>query len=280
MKPGIYYDIPFAEYQTWPGYNPSLVKVGLSDSMKAMRHVQIHGSDSTDDMDLGVATHDAILQDEIFKSKYEVWTGQRRAGKEWDAFCEACGALAKKVITAAQYQACLAMRDAVKEHAAAQELLAGDGRCEVSMVWVDSSTGLLCKGRMDYLTFNRLVDLKTTNDPSPHGFTRQAARLKYHVQIGAYLDGLWELGHQCESAHFIAVGNKPWHDVVRYDISPQVIRKGIEKWKHGLSRIAECERTGCWPGCAPEPLEFTLPEWAAESSGVTVGGESVFEEVF
>jgi hypothetical protein len=277
-KPGIYYDVSFAEYQSWEAYNPSIIKVLLDDSPLAMRHTQLNGSESTDDMDLGTATHDALLQPRVFEANYVVWEGPRRAGKAWEAFCEENAG--KEIITATQLQACIAMRDAVRSHAAAYELIAGDGRCEVCIVWVDSATGALCKGRMDFLTTRRLVDLKTTNDPRPFAFTRQATKLQYHVSMGAYMDGLWELGHQVETAHFIAVGNKPWHDVVRYDIAPQAIRKGIELWKHGLGRAVECERMGFWPGCAVQPVEFLLPDWAMgmNSPEITVGGEPVFEQ--
>lgn len=280
IKPeiGIHEGVPFDVYQNWDAWNPSTIKVLLDESPMAMRHTMDEGSESTDAMNLGTACHLAILQPDQFQARIVVWPEGRRAGKVWDAFeAEHAG---KLILTAKEYNACLHVRDSVRAHKPSAELLGLDGRAEVSIVWEDSATGALCKGRIDFLTDTCIPDLKTAADPRPFAFTNAAVKYGYYISMGAYLDGLWSLGHQAETAHFIVVGNKPWHDVVRYDMSPASLRAGLRKWQDGLKHALECERLGRWPGCAPEPVQFELPEWAmgGGESLITVGGESVFNE--
>ncbi len=277
-EPGVYFDVPFDEYQQWDAWNPSTIKIGLDESMMAMKHVMDMGSESSDSMDLGTACHLAILQPDLLSSRIVVWPEGRRAGKVWDAF-EAEHAN-KLILTAKEYAACIHIRDCVRAHRPAADLFGTDGRTEAVIVWEDSATGAMCKGRTDWLAETFIADLKTAADPKPRGFMNAAVKYQYYVSMGAYMDGLWTLGKQIETAHFVVVGNKPWHDVVVYDMSPQSIRVGIERWQKGLARALECERLGRWPGCAPEPVVFELPEWVTggAESLVTVGGEAIFED--
>lgn len=276
-EPGVYYTVPFSEYARWDAFNPSSVKVLLADSAMAMRHTIDHGRESTDSMDLGRAEHCCLLEPEKFEYAYRVWTGGVRRGKEWDAFEDKALADDCEVLTQKELEACIAMRDSVLAHEASRELLAGRGSAEVSVVWNDPGTGLLCKGRIDWLGGHKLVDIKTASDPKPWAFITQATKLLYHVSIGAYVDGLKQHGIDIESAHFIAVGNKPWHDVVRYDIAPSALRRGRQLWIEGLQRVAWCMKHDQWPGFCSDPCAFELPEWAMGESALSIGDEPAFE---
>lgn len=276
MEPGIYKQIPFGEYASWPGWNPSAIKTLLAKSPGAMRYGQQHPS-STDSMDIGRAAHSAILTPELFGLEYVVYPGARRAGKDWDLFCEEHAG--KEIMTASQYEAVLGMSDAVRAHRPAADLLSEAGDAEVSLAWTDPSTGAACKGRIDYLS-SRSISLKTCADSSPRAFSRQAADLYYHVAEAAYLSGLWANGSQCDQVFFICVNNRPYHDVVVYEASPSFMRRGLDLWEQGLRRVLECERTGIWPGACPETFLLELPTWAQGLATEFVSdGEPVFEEV-
>lgn len=285
--PGIYHGVPFSEYAAWKAWNPSTVKILLSDSPMAMRHTIDHGRESTESMDLGRAEHCCVLEPVRVEQTYAIvpafhrdpanvtvdgkpstMTTTKYVKEKRAAFAKENPG--KELIEADEYEACLTMRRSIYNHAAASELLTGQlGNAEVSIVWIDKQTGLVCKGRIDWLDIlMRLTDLKTTVNPQPWAFISQATRLQYHVSMGAYSAGLEALGKPVSSAHFIAVGNKPWHDVVRFDLADSVLRVGREQWHVGLQRIAHCIKTNSWPGIAAEPFPFELPAWSLGESDV------------
>lgn len=273
IRPGIYYDVSHEEYRSWPFWNASTIKTLLMESAGAMQYERENPSEPTDDMELGTAAHAAILQPQVFEAAYVVFPGPTRRGNAWEQFKEEN--TGRTIITASQLQKIIDIRDAVRGNQSARELLDGDGRAEVSIVWHDGVTGAMCKGRIDFLAGARLVDLKTCADPCPRAFINQAAKLHYHVAIAAYVSGLWTLERQVETAHFIAVANKPYHDCVRYDIRPSALHRGRELWEYGLSRALECERNGRWPGTCPEPFEFELPQWAMGKAPEVIESETV-----
>lgn len=280
-EPGIYHGIPFNVYASWDAWNPSTIKVMLSDSAMAMRHTMQHGRPSSESMDLGRAEHCCVLEPLRVAECYAIMPAYERdeanvtekgtrstskatlyyKGKV--AEFEAAN-VGREIIEADDYARCVRMRDAIYAHQSAPALLREPGHTEVSIVWRDKQTGLLCKGRIDWWVpaQHRLVDLKTAADPRPFAFLSQVARLHYHVSLGAYVAGLEAHGHETEYTHFITVGNKPWHDVIRYDNEPSMIRHGRTLWHTSLQRVAWCIKNDQWPGYCAEPYPGELPAWA------------------
>lgn len=268
IAPGIYYGVGFAEYASWRAYNPTTVKKLIDGSPLAMRHYIDHGGDDdTAAMRLGRASHVAVFEPDEFLRRYVLWAGTRR-GKEWDAFCDANEG--RDILRESEYELALSIRDAVRGHDSACELLSG-GNAEVSIVWKDT-TGLLCKGRIDWLFTGadgcRIVDLKTARDHRPFRFQRQYANLLYHVSVAAYCDGIKTLTGATASAHTIAVESSAPFDVIRYDLPGVTVRDGLKKWKSALQRIVWCEQNKTWPGYAAEPLTLELPEWALDQASL------------
>lgn len=261
-EPGIYYGIPFADYQRWDAINPSKLKLLISDSPKAMWWAALHGKETTGAMELGGAVHAAVLEPDTFDSRFAFYPGPVRRGKSYDEFCDANPG--KVVLTIGDRHNCGLIAEAVRGHASSAELISGDGAAEVSVVWRDKGTGLMCKGRIDWLPrdCSRLVDLKTTRDPKPMAFTRQSYNLLYHVSLAAYMVGLSQFVDAPGSAHIIAVGNQPPHDCIRYDLGDALIRRGRDEWHTGLQRAKWCMDHNDWPGFAAEPYPLELPSWA------------------
>lgn len=295
IEPGIYPDVPFDVYKAWDAWNPSTIKVMLGDSAKAMRHVIDNGRESTESMDLGRAEHCCVLEPVRVVDTYAVMPpyeldednatgkGERSTSKATKYYKSMRLAFEKKnpskeIIEQADYERCISMRDSIFAHESAPQLLREAGRAEVSLVWNDPGTGLLCKGRIDWLS-TKVVDLKTASDPRPWAFLTQVAKLFYHVSIAAYVEGLGVLGRAVESAHFITVGNRPWHDVIRYEIQESMLRHGRREWHTALQRTAWCIKNDSWPGFCDEPYPAELPTWAVpqdEADAVSVGGEAAF----
>jgi hypothetical protein len=266
--PGIYRDVPFAEYEQWNAWNPSKIKTLLSKSPRALRYALDHGSASTAAMDTGKAAHMAILEPEKFADAYTVYEGGRRQGKAWEDFQTAN--MDKEIIKADEYADLIGMNTAVNTDPVAGPLLAGDADHEVSIVWIDPATGLLCKGRIDRLNRDGLiVDLKTTSDPYPHGFRHTFVKLAYHVSLAAYAEGLEEIDGNRHDVKIIAVQSAPPFEVIVYQPSRETVLTGSDMWRRGLDTVAECLRTGVWPGAETKAVPLDLPEWAVEQNQVT-----------
>lgn len=281
IEPDIHHDVRFDEYAAWPFWNPSTIKVMLSDSARAMNHTLKNGRPSSDAMDLGRAEHCCVLEPFRMSDTYAIMPHYERDDENVTAAGHKSTSRAtayykaksaefaakhgdREIIEEDDYRRCVAMRDAIMAHESAPALFEGLGRAEASIVWDDPETGLRCKGRIDWLQIElrRLTDLKTAANPQPWAFSQQVAKLHYHVSMGAYVDGLSVLGYPMESVHFVVVGNKPWHDVIRYDCEPSLIRHGRKQWHSALQRVRWCIKNNQWPGFCAEPFPLELPSWA------------------
>ena len=87
-KPGIYYDMPEAQYRSAPSWSPSVVVKGLV-SMLQLDYDRRNPVEPSQIMQFGTAVHCSILEVDLFPLRYVLWGGGRRAGKEWEAFKDA-----------------------------------------------------------------------------------------------------------------------------------------------------------------------------------------------
>lgn len=279
-EPGIYPRVLFNDYLKIEAYNPSLAKELIEVSPKSMKHVKDNPKPRTPAMHIGAATHKLTFERADFNSAYAIWEGDRRSNK-YKEFKKEQAEAGKEILLGPEYDEIRLIEEAVKAHKASMELLEQDGQAELTIIWIDSQTGLLCKGRIDW-RHDGITDLKTAKDVRPYYFGTDAARRLYHVSIGAYIDGLRTLGEVVDGAYFIAAKNCGDHDVVRYDLSESFIRKGITEWHRALCRIKWCVKNNQWPGIADEPYPLELPDWAThddEVESITIGGKAAFERI-
>ena len=86
------------------------------------------------------------------------------------------------------------LAEAVRANTAAAELLSGDLVCEASVLTTDAITAVDMRARPDgwRKDIACLLDLKTTIDPSPEGFARQAANFDI-TSKKVFTGELWSL---------------------------------------------------------------------------------------
>lgn len=251
----------FDEYRAIDAVNFSTLKA-MKRSPLHYRYAMEHPVEATSAMQVGTATHCMVLEPSQFPPRYVVWTGGRRAGKEWDAF-EASN-LDKTIIKADEYDYCVAMRDAVHSHPAAGPILA-QGEAEKVIQWVDPETGLACKGRLDWVG-GSIADLKTTQDADPRRFGGVAARYGYHEQMAWYRWGVeCALGLVDMPCHLITVESAAPHDVVVYTLDELTLGAGLESARELLRRVAACRASGEWPGRYAGETTLNFPRWAFDS---------------
>ncbi|GLX85092.1 hypothetical protein tloyanaT_13440 [Thalassotalea loyana] len=177
--------------------------------------------------------------------------------KRWDAFNAEHGH--KTFITDEQFKAVKKMRDAVVSHPFGSRLVA-NGTPEISYWRRDNQTGLIVKCRLDYQLGDLAVDVKTCQDSSPKAFTRHALQYGYHVQDSFYrfVTGLKEFAFLAVEKQAPCVVTAP----LLFDKDAR--RLGQLQFRKALNTIAECEKTGIWPGHAQGVVTMELP--AYESS--------------
>ena len=217
---------------------------------------------------LGRAAHCAILEPAEFSSRYAVYSGRRdartRAYQEWQAKHPGVTALRES-----DYDAVMAMAEAVRNHRVASRHLQG-GRAEETITWTDPRSKLLCKGRLDYVRPDGLVDLKTTSKIAPDRWLRDCATYLYHGQVAWYHNGATLAGAISRDADLpviIAVETSAPYDVAVYRMTHEAMSTGLDLVRALLDRYVACTAADLWPGVAPEEIPLELPSWADDGRG-------------
>lgn len=150
----------------------------------------------------------------------------------------------------------------VYAHAAAKSLLSS-GQSEMTVAWRESAFDLDCKARPDFYTPGLCVDVKTCQDASLEGFSRQVANLKYHVQAYHYLRGLTCMtGAAHETFRIIAVETKAPFAVAVYELDFGSLERANQLWNKAMGLYAQCMTLNEWPAYSENIQPLGLPAWA------------------
>jgi exodeoxyribonuclease VIII len=250
MQPGFYSGLSLSDYHAAPG----LSKSDLDLIARSPAHYRHGDREETPARRLGTAAHACVLEPETWEHRYARAQGRRRVDTATD----------RTVLTAAEWDTCLRLRDAVWNHPTCQDLLS-DGTAESSAWWLDPETRLLCKCRPDWSRPGLLLDLKTTMDASPAGFARAVERYRYHVQAAYALDG-WRAagGSSIERFLLVAVEKTAPFAVALYDLPAAALTSGRALYRRDLATASDCLSRQHWPGYDPAivtlPLGNTRPE--------------------
>lgn len=182
---------------------------------------------------------------------------------EYQAACVAAAFPGKEALTEKQRVVCVEATAAIRGHRVASGLLRG-GVVEEALTWTDPDTGLACKGRLDYLRPDRVIDLKSSRDPSPSKFERDAVNYGYAAQVAFYHEGAVAARRVSggERPCVIAVRTKDDFDVAAFRLTQTAFDTGRAICRNLLHRLAECIEADYWPGVAPEMRDLDLPPWA------------------
>lgn len=274
LTPGTYPNVPANEYHRWPAASQSLLKIMRDRSPAHARWQMLNPTEPTPAMQFGTALHMAVLQPELFDQEYVVAPDvdrRTKAGRAvWEDLLETYDA--DSILKADEMQRIQAMRESIMANPTARALI--DGERELSALWNDKDTGVLCKARFDVVNrrAGAIVDLKTTNDASPSKFPRSIYDYGYYIQAAHYLAGALTLGLDVDLFAIVAIEKEPPYAVAVYQIEDQALVAGEDELRQLLSTYARCQETGEWPAYGDQAVRITLPRWAWSEVEERVGG--------
>ena len=236
------------------------------------------GKEETDAMKFGRLAHMAILEGEKFKERYRVmprFSGLTKDGRESEQSGEARdkrkawladqppGAV---VVTEEERDQLLGMIDSVLAHPVASELLKNGGT-EVSGYYVDPKTGVKCRIRTDFLSFDgdTLVDVKTTLDCSIQEFSKQVWNRRWDFQLAMYSAGVEAITKQKPKQEvFIAIEKVPPYEVAVYVADDVLMTIGRVDYRRALDKLHACIQANRWEGYSDGIQNLFLPKYVLD----------------
>jgi exodeoxyribonuclease VIII len=278
-EPGMYEGIDREVYFSWPYANKSFLDHFEKSAAHALVEKQ-HPRAPTPAKILGTHIHLATLSDDF--DRYAMCAPiNPKTGKQHDrrttpgmaAWADAeRKARGRQILGLGEYNTCKVMRAAWRADPTSNELLSGEGKNEVAIVWDDPETGVRCKALIDRLTthegWSYVIDLKSTLNASPEGWPYEVERYRLHRQACFYLDGMsMAVGEFPRRFAFMAMEKikGPPYTVggpMIYVATDSVIEQGRMEIRALLRRYRDAIDSGEWAGY-PRGLQFFhLPERA------------------
>lgn len=267
MEPGIYSNISNDDYHAGEGVSKS----GLwTLYKKTPLHYKLQKVKTTTAMEIGTATHTAVLEPENFE--HEILKGpEDRRGNKWkDAQAEAAQE-GKILLVAKDYEKVQHIRDSVHKSPTISAFVVGgtegDKMVENSAYWKDPETGVLCRVRPDLVrnSYNIMLDLKTASDANPDLFARDVVKYGYHMQNAMYLEGWNQAGGQkIDQFMFLVVENEYPFATAIYTLDEEAVQAGRKAFRKSLNQYATCSKSRKWAGYGDLPKCLSLPKWALE----------------
>lgn len=217
---------------------------------------------------LGSVVHKLVLEHEDFDNEFAVMPKidkRTKAGKiEYEAFLEAN--TDKDIVDSETYETACKIAESVRNHPIASKLLT-NGKAEQSFFWKRDE--IRCKCRLDWLRNDGIVvDLKTTSDASPEGFTKSASNFRYYVQAAWYLEGLKRNGINAENFIFIAVETVAPYQVCVYAADDTFLKLGETESTEDFEKYKKCVETQNFEGYETKIHSLSLPAWKMKGAEV------------
>lgn len=278
LEIGWHTDIPEEIYHSWDLCSNSRLTRMHDSSPAHMRWDVEHPReradyskpvDLNDALSIGTAAHFAILQPDLFDTRYfrcpDDLNRSTKEGKAiWaDLLAEHVGKIGLKAET---WDQCRAMASRVWENLDARVILQSAGQIEVSGIFVPTFEGQMpiCKMRIDKLSeqFGFTADIKTCRSANIRKLEREIFERGYHRQGCLYGNGGRALGVEVDRHITIAVEKDAPNAVAVFVMKSDAIALGQQQLIPLLETYRACERANEWPGYPSGLVEIGVPAWA------------------
>lgn len=287
-KPGIYHDVPFETYLKWDAISNSRITL----AMRSLLHFKTgFVKQETKSMRLGTFLHCGVLEPLAISMRYAVMpayelnaenvtkSGESSTSKATSYYIAMrnqfiANNLGKQIVEKSFYDLLVGVSKALSRSERAREYLGDKCETEVSAVWVDEETGLLCKCRYDSLNTG-INDLKSTADAMK--FTKSIANFGYHRQGAHYQDGWVALTGEVKPVRLIAVEPAEPFGTRSAPVNEDAIDVGRSEVRTVLRAIADAKSSGNWTGYE-DPSSWCLPAYYGggdDEIELTVNGETI-----
>jgi hypothetical protein len=161
------------------------------------------------------------------------------------------------------------MIESVLDHPVANAMLK-NGVAEATIKWTDRDTGIMCKGRPDFITFEpngdyHLIDFKTSRNIQRGSFTKDIISMQYHLSMAFYADGLMEVyGRLPSSISLFPVEKTSPHEAAVFIFEDEWYEIGKQMYKAGLNLYKKCIDEGKWPRFQHNAQTIAMPQWAQD----------------
>ena len=273
MEPGIYYGVSKADYFAIDAFHFS----GIWRLLKSPAHYKYfleHPEPPSDAMILGNLVDTLLLEPDLYGDRYAVlpetyvdkktgevkaWTMKAAVCKEEKAALETSG---KTLIKFDMLATANSMIEQIKTHAEIMRVIE-ESKKQVCVIWIDTDTGVKCKGLLDLLSPEGITDLKTTPDASAKAFSSKINSFLYHVQGAMYSDGVTANSDGIILPYqFIPVETEPPHCPAIYQLEENSLLTGREIYKHALKIYKDCVENNSWPGYSQFIETINIPAYA------------------
>jgi hypothetical protein len=247
--------IPDVEYRAMEGVNITRLKC-MARNAKKYNEFELMNK-PTPAMLMGTLIHTLVFSpEEIIKAEENIviYDGIRR-GKKWDQFqMENEG---KTIVTVGEHERALestatarAIATSVRNHPFMLKALAS-GQSEVAVTW--DQREVKCKGKLDHLAKDVIIDLKTTIDAGV-GFEREIERRGYWAQGAWYQEGVELNGLGRLPFIIVAIEKTEPYDVAIWELDQDGLDQAREKNHQWLREVDCCQKVGIWPGYPITPV--------------------------
>jgi hypothetical protein len=287
LATGIYTDISMEQYLAIPYVHASRLE-RLRRSPLQYLHSLSQPRVRKSVLERGTALHLAILEPDLFEGHYVI-LGQCEGTKKDKDRCSNPGILYRsgqsfcgvhdphknrplqtdvELLSQADHDAVLGMREAILSHKRAKTLFDGRGEFEATIIFDDPATGIRCKARPDRLIerAGMYVSIKTTRDASPWAFPKDAENRGHFRSFAFYRRALRAVGWPYQSTTELAVESAAPFDLTCYLPEESEIDSADPEVTRLLRLLSECEATDRWPGYADEFAPLQRPAWAKEQN--------------
>jgi hypothetical protein len=248
-------------YHELPRLSASGAKV-LLKSPARYKYEREHPPKPTSAMEFGTMLHCLVLQPELFEQQYALAPAIDRRTKEGKAAAEQWAAdnQGKAAVSTDDWDRAHRMADAV-EMWGASDLMVG-GEMEKPILW--ERDGVPLKAKLDCLTAERIVDLKTTSADDEDSLVRAAWQYGYHISAAAYQEAAEVATGKRLPKVFVFVCNQPPHDVVVLEASDEFLERGRHAWNKAVHLYGCCHHFDDWPGMSDflSGNKLNPPRWA------------------
>ena len=230
-------------------------------------HAFLHGesSDSPAKQD-GRICHAAVLQPEQFAQQYvplphAIAAMNKNSNAYKDALSEFRAAhRGQDVISLDQFELATRIAELVHGDRDIAPLFCG-GQSELTGVFRDQATGIVCKLRADYITDHLITDLKIVDDASDESIARAIHNFRYHANQSWYQDGALEIDGKRRDFLFVFVEKHAPYFARIVEIPERAILRGRAENRNALDALALAAFARDFPGYTKRAV-IDLPAWA------------------